>query len=51
MDSNWTFLVNAPSVLYTLTNETNWSNSPIPQEFVVFVVVIAIVAAIISSNS
>ena len=51
MDSNWTFLAIAPSVLYTLTNETNWSNFPIPQEFVVFLVVVVIVVAIISSNS
>jgi hypothetical protein len=51
VDSNWTFLAIAPSVLYTLTNETNWSNFPIPQEFVVFLVVVAIVVAIISSNS
>lgn len=51
MDSNLKFLLNALSVLYTPTNQTNWSNFPIPQEFVIFLVVVVIVAAIVSFNS
>lgn len=51
MDSNLTYLLNAPSVLYTLTNQTNWSNFPIPQEFVVMFVIVGIVVAIVSFNS
>ena len=50
MDGNLTYLLNAPSVLYTLTNQTNWSNSPIPQEFIVLLVIVTIVV-IIASNS
>ena len=50
MDSNLTYLLNAPSVLYTLTNQTDWSNFPIPQEFIVLLVIVTIVV-IIASNS
>ena len=41
----------ASSVLYTLTNQTNWSNFPIPKEFVVMFVIVGIVVAIVSFNS
>lgn len=50
MDSNSTFLAIAPSVLYTLTNETNWSNFPIPKEFIILFVIVTIVV-VIASNS
>lgn len=50
MDGNWTYLAIAPSVLYTLTNNTDGWNFPIPQEFVVMLVIVAIVVAIASNS-